>query len=189
MNEEMIVIQDGAPENLKDRLARETRCYDALEKLGIKYKRADHGAAHTMEDCVAVEKALGVKIPKNLLLCNRQMTDFYLLMLPSDKVFKTKDISAQLGTARLSFATHEFMEQFLDTEPGSLSILGLMNDKDSRVRLVIDEEVLGESLIGCHPCINTSTLAISRDDLLEKFVSSVGHTVTTVTLPDRSNEE
>lgn len=189
MSENIIKISEGAPLELSERLEREARCYPALDTLGIAYTRADHQAAHTMEDCLAVEEALGVKIPKNLLLCNRQQTNFYLLILPGDKVFKTKDISQQLGTARLSFASGEQMEKLLDIAPGALSILGLMNDKDNAVTLVIDRDVLEHSEIGCHPCVNTSTLRISRDDLLDKFVPSTAHSVTVVTLPTVTEEE
>ena len=184
-----IKVEHGAPSSQEGRADRELRCYLALDNLGISYERADHNAAHTMEDCLAVEEALGVKIPKNLLLCNRQQTDFYLLMLPGDKVFKTKDISQQLNTARLSFATEEHMVRFLDIYPGSLSVLGLVNDKDHNVRLVVDKDVLDCEYIGCHPCVNTSTLAIRTEDIINKFVSSVGHSVTVVTLPEHTDEE
>ena len=95
-----------------------------------------------MEACEEIDRTLEATICKNLLLCNRQETQFYLLMLPGDKVFKTKDLSAQIGSSRLSFAKAEYMEQYLDITPGSLSVLGLMNDKDRMVRLMIDENVL-----------------------------------------------
>ncbi len=166
---------NGRPANTADRLDKEIRVYDLLDELNISYGRIDHAAAMTMEDCAAVDEALDATICKNLLLCNRQCTQFYLLMMPGDKVFKTKDLSAQIGSSRLSFATGEYMEQYLDITPGSLSVLGLMNDKEDRVQLLIDEDVLKGEYFGCHPCINTSSLRIKTTDLLEVFLPYVNH--------------
>ena len=166
---------NGRPVNTADRLDKEIRVYDLLDKLNIPYDRIDHAAAMTMEDCAAVDAALDATICKNLLLCNRQCTQFYLLMMPGDKIFKTKDLSAQIGSSRLSFATGEYMEQFLDITPGSLSVLGLMNDKENRVQLLIDEDVLKGEYFGCHPCINTSSLCIKIADLLDVFLPYVCH--------------
>jgi len=172
----------GRPADCASRLDKELRVYDLLDKLGISYLQVDHEPAMTMEACAAADEALGTALCKNLLLCNRQCTDFYLLMLPGDKVFKTKDLSKQLGVSRLSFAGHEYMEQFLDITPGSLSVLGLMNDKEGRVRLVIDKDVLKDEFVGCHPCINTSSLRLRTADLLEKIIPAMDHEITVVDL-------
>ena len=145
-------------------------------------QRIDHEAAMTMEACEEIDRTLEATICKNLLLCNRQETQFYLLMLPGDKVFKTKDLSAQIGSSRLSFAKVEYMEQYLDITPGSLSVLGLMNDKDRMVRLLIDEDVLTGEYIGCHPCINTSSLRLRTKDLVEKIIPAMEHEPTIVKL-------
>ena len=176
-------LLEGRPENWADRLPKEIRVYDFLDTLGISYQRVDHQAAMTMEDCVEVDEILGATVCKNLLLCNRQCTEFYLLLLPGDKPFKTKVLSQQLGVSRLSFAGAEYMEEFLDITPGSLSVLGLMNDKQNRVRLLIDEDVLGGEYIGCHPCINTSSLRLKTADLQEKIIPAMGHAPTLVQLP------
>lgn len=176
-------LQNGRPANTDSRLEKEIRVYDLLDGLGIEYKRVDHPAAQTMEDCEKIEKVLGVEICKNLFLRNRQKTEFYLLMMPGSKPFKTKDITKQLGCARLSFAESEFMEEFLDITPGSVSVLGLMNDKENRVRLVIDKDILNGEYIGCHPCINTSSLCIKTEDIIEKFLPSVRHDHTVVEMP------
>ena len=173
----------GRPADCSGRLAKEIRCYDLLDKLGVDYQRIDHDEANTMELCRAIDVALGAPICKNLLLCNRQCTSFYLLLIPGDKVFKTKDLSAQIGSSRLSFAGGEYMEQFLDITPGSLSLLGLMNDKDMAVRLLIDEDVLKADYIGMHPCINTSSLRLKTADVMEKVIPAMGHAPTIVTLP------
>ena len=175
-------LVNGRPTDTQGRLDKEIRVYDFLDSLGVSYQRIDHEAAMTMEACEEIDRTLEATICKNLLLCNRQETQFYLLMLPGDKVFKTKNLSAQIGSSRLSFAKAEYMEKYLDITPGSLSVLGLMNDKDKMVRLLIDEEVLAGEYIGCHPCINTSSLRLRTKDLAEKIIPAMGHEPTIVKL-------
>ena len=178
-------LQKGRPENTDGRLDKEIRVYDFLDKLGIQYQRIDHEAAMTMEACEEIDRALGdnTTICKNLFLCNRQETDFYLLLMPGDKPFKTKDLSAQIHSARLSFAKPEYMEKYLDITPGSVSVLGLMNDSEKKVQLLIDEDVMKEPYFGCHPCINTSSLKFTTEDLMQKIIPALKHEPVTVTLP------
>ncbi len=164
------------------RLLKEMAVYELLDNLEIPYLRVDHEEAATVDDCHDVDEALGIHICKNLFLCNRQKTDFYLLMMPGLKKFKTKELSAQLGTARLSFAEAEYMEAFLNITPGSVSVMGLMNDKEHRVRLLIDQELLQDEFVGCHPCVNTASLKIRMKDIIEKFSPHVGHDDTAVEL-------
>ena len=168
-------LVQGRPTDCRNRLDKEVRVYDLLDKLEISYQRIDHEAAMTMEACAAIDQVLDATICKNLLLCNRQNTAFYLLMIPGDKVFKTKDLSRQIDSSRLSFAAPEYMEQYLDITPGSLSVLGLMNDKDGTVQLLIDEDLLHGDYIGCHPCINTSSLRLRTEDLMTKIIPAMGH--------------
>ena len=169
------VRYEGRPGNVPERLEKEQRCYALLDELKIPYARVDHEHADTIEACEAVEQVLGEKICKNLFLCNRQKTQFYLLMLEGEKVFKTKDLSRQLGVARLSFAASADMEKYLDITPGSASVLGLMNDIEGKVRLLIDEDVLTERYFGCHPCINTSSLKFTTEDLIGKVIPALKH--------------
>ncbi len=176
-------LQNGRPENAEGRLEKELRVYDLLDGLCIAYQRVDHAPADTMEVCAAIDASLQATICKNLLLCNRQQTDFYLLMMPGEKNFRTSVLSKEIGTARLSFASAAYMEQFLDITPGSVSVLGLMNDKENRVQLLIDEDVLKEAYFGCHPCINTSSLRIATRDLLETILPAVNHSPRMVKLP------
>ena len=178
-------FQKGRPENTDNRLDEGIRVYDFLDKLGIQYQRIDHEAAMTMEACEEIDHALGdnTTICKNLFLCNRQETDFYLLLMPGDKPFKTKDLSAQIHSARLSFAKPEYMEKYLDITPGSVSVLGLMNDSEKKVQLLIDEDVMKEPYFGCHPCINTSSLKFTTEDLMQKIIPALEHEPVTVTLP------
>ena len=175
-------LVNGRPTDTQGRLDTEISVYDFLDSLGVSYQRIDHEAAMTMEACEEIDRTLEATICKNLLLCNRQETQFYLLMLPGDKVFKTKNLSAQIGSSRLSFAKAEYMEKYLDITPGSLSVLGLMNDKDRMVRLLIDEDVLTGEYIGCHPCINTSSLRLRTKDLIEKIIPAMEHEPTIVKL-------
>ena len=139
----------------------------------------------TMEACEEIDRTLGddTAICKNLFLCNRQETNFYLLLMPGDKPFKTKDLSAQIGSARLSFAKPEYMEKYLDITPGSVSVLGLMNDHEKKVQLLIDEDVLKDPYFGCHPCINTSSLKFTTKDFIEKIIPALEHEPVIVNLP------
>ena len=175
-------LVQGRPGDCTGRLEKEVRVYDFLDGLGVPYQRIDHEAAMTMEACAAVDEVLEATICKNLLLCNRQNTVFYLLMIEGSKHFKTKDLSHQIGSSRLSFAAPEYMEEYLDITPGSLSILGLMNDRENHVQLLIDEDVLKGEYVGCHPCINTSSLRLRTEDLVQKIIPAMGHEPRLVTL-------
>ena len=176
-------LVEGRPLSNEGRLEKEIRTYDLLDELEVRYSRIDHEVAMTMEACAEIDEVLGATICKNLFLCNRQETQFYLLMMPGDKKFKTKDLSSQLGVARLSFAGEAYMEQFLDITPGSVSVMGLMNDTDNRVQLVIDEDVLLGNEIGCHPCINSTSIKMKTSDLMDKIIPAIKHEPVIVQLP------
>ena len=168
-------LLNGRPADEAGRLEKEIRVYDLLDSLGISYQRVDHEPAMTIEACQDIDKLMGTHMCKNLFLCNRQETAFYLLLMPGDKKFKTKELSSQINTARLSFANEAHMEELLDITPGSVSVMGLMNDKEHRVQLLIDEDVLGGEYIGCHPCINTSSIRLKTKDLVEKVIPAMNH--------------
>ena len=168
-------LLDGRPVNTAGRLPREVRTYDLLDSLGIEYKRTDHERTDTMEACNAVDKILGVVICKNLFLANRQRTRFYMLMIPENKVFRSSDISKQAGSSRLHFAESEYMEELIGCSPGSASVMGLINDTEHRVQLLVDDDVISSEYVGCHPCINTSSLRIRSEDIFNKFVRATGH--------------
>lgn len=178
-----LILQDGRPEDASGRTKKEIKVYDLLDELKIQYQRVDHEPADTMEACKAIDEVLyPAVICKNLFLCNTQKTSFYLLMIREDKKFKTKEISHQINSARLSFATPEDMEKLLDITPGSVSVMGLMNDTEKKVKLLVDEDILKEEYIGCHPCINTSSIRLKVKDVFETFLNTVGHKYTVVTL-------
>ena len=175
-------LYNGRPDSLEGRLERECRTYDFLDRLGIPYLRTDHEMANTMEACNEIDAVLGVLICKNLFLCNRQGTEFYLLLMPGDKKFKTRELSSQIQSSRLSFAGPADMLKYLDIEPGAVSVMGLMNDTGHAVRLLIDEDVLKGEYFGCHPCVCTSSLKMRTEDMLSKFLPATGHTYRTVHL-------
>lgn len=175
----------GRPRDITGRLEREVRVYDLLDQLGIEYERTDHAEANTMEACHEIDRVLDTIICKNLFLCNRQETQFYLLMMPGEKPFKTKNLSAQIHSARLSFGKPDYMEEFLHIRPGAVSIMGLMNDTENRVQLLIDRDVLESEMLGCHPCVSTSSLKLRTEDVLKKFLPAVHHEAIVVELPER----
>ncbi len=169
-------IQKGRPMDVENRSAKEIRTYNLLDSIKIEYDRIDHEAVETMAACQEIDALLvPAVVCKNLLLCNSQKNKFYLLMIAGDKRFDARKISDQIGSSRLSFAPQEYMEQFLDIRPGSVSIMGLMNDKENRVQLLVDEEILSYDYLGCHPCVNTTSLKIRTGDILEKFLHEVHH--------------
>lgn len=179
-------LEHGRPSDAAERQPREQRVYDLLERLGIDFWRVDHDAAHTMEDCAQADQLLGedTAICKNLFLRNSKGDQYFLLMLPGEKKFRAKDVAHQIGSTRLSFADEEKMEEYLDILPGSVSVMGLMNDHDDHVELLIDEDVLRLPYVGCHPCMSTTSMRLATKDLLEKFLPAVHHTPCRVVLED-----
>ncbi len=172
---EQLTLEHGRPADVHERTATERACYDLLDRLGIDYERIDHERTDTMEACAAVDEVLDAMICKNLFLCNRQQTAFYLLMMPADKPFKTKELSRQIDSARLSFADGAAMERLLGVTPGSVTVLGLMNDTEHRVTLLVDEDVLKGETVGCHPCVNTSSLKLKTADVFGVLTDAMQH--------------
>ena len=170
-----MTIYTTTPINLSSRTDMEQRSFALLEELNISYTYVDHEPALTMDDCAEIDKVLGVKMCKNLVLCNRQKTDYYLLLMPGDKVFKTKELSSQINSARLSFASGEAMEELLGVLPGSASVLGLIKDTEGKVQLLIDKDLLGKEYFGCHPCKNTSSIRFATEDLLNRVLPQLEH--------------
>lgn len=175
-------LENGRPETNEGREEKEIRVYDMLDELGVSYQRVDHEAAFTMEACENIDRVLQAPTCKNLFLCNRQKTKYYLLLIPGDKVFKTKELSKQIGSARLSFGSPEAMEEMLGVTPGSATIMGLMNDPEHKVQLLVDEDVLKEEEFGCHPCVNTSSLRLKTADVFGKVLEHFGHEMVKVHL-------
>jgi len=183
--ENMGIIKDttvyhGRPSD--KRIDKEEKAYDLLEKWGIEFERVDHDAANTIEECLEVDSLLEMEICKNLFLCNSSGTNYYLLLMPGNKKFRTAELSKQIGSSRLSFASYETLEKMLDLTPGSVTVMGLMNDPCNKVRLLIDSDVLKQEFFGCHPMINTSSLRFKTKDLVEKLLPAINHEFIEVTL-------
>lgn len=174
----------GRPDDCSKRLEKEVACYDMLDELGMEYFRIDHAVANTIKDCEAVEEYLDGQIYKNLFLCNRQKTNFYLLIMEGKKPFKTKDFSKLIGSSRLSFAGPEDLKKYLNLTPGSVTILGLMNDRENMVQLALDKPVAEGEFFCCHPCINSSSLRLKTEEVLHKFLPKVRHDPIVVDLPE-----
>lgn len=177
----------GRPADTSSRLEREVKVYDLLDELGIDYERVDHKEVNTMEACQSIDKILQITMCKNLFLCNRQKTQFYLLMMPGEKVFKTKELSKQIQSARLSFGDAEYMEEYLHIKPGAVSVMGLMNDVENHVQVLLDKPIIESEYVGCHPCVSTSSLKMRTRDIVEKFLPAVHHEPIIVDLPDGSD--
>ena len=183
----MLTIHKGNPHD-STRLPEEQACYALLDSLGIAYDRVDHEPLFTIEACAEVDHAFGTPICKNLFLMNSNRSAFYLLLMPGGKPFRTKDVSAQIGSTRLSFAPEEKMRELLHVTPGSVTVLGLQFDTGSRVQLLIDDDLAREPFFACHPCINTSSLRFSTSELLEKLLPAMRHTPRFVSLPPRAEK-
>lgn len=177
-----MILYKGRPEDVSGRKEKEIKVYDVLDSLGISYYRTDHEAVGTIADCLDVDKILGINICKNLFLCNRQKTAFYLLLMPGEKTLQTKELSKQIPTSRLSFASGEDMEKYLNVTPGSATIMGLIFDPENKVQLLVDEDVLQQEEFGCHPCVNTSSLKMKTEDVFGKYLEAVHHDYITVKL-------
>ena len=173
------VIYEGAPEK-GGRVEKEMKCYEVLQQLNIPFKRLDHEAVGTVDGCQEIERLLDMPIYKNLFLCNSKKDQYYLLTMPGHKVFKSSPIAKQIGSTRLSFGTPEVLEAYLNLTPGSVSLLGLIFDTEHKVKVLLDEAILQEAAIGCHPCMNTTSLKMSTHDLIDKFLSYTGHKPTFV---------
>lgn len=167
---------------MKERIKLELDCYDLLNKLHINFDSIDHEAIFDAEKLKIVREILQVEVCKNLFLCNHQETKFYLLIMPYDKPFKTKELSHQINSSRLSFATPANLEKYLKVSPGSVNLLSLMYDKDNNVKLLIDEDLLKREYLGLHPNINTTSLKIKTSDILEKVLPSINHSPNIVKL-------
>ncbi|MCD7904753.1 MAG: prolyl-tRNA synthetase associated domain-containing protein [Clostridiales bacterium] len=183
-----MTVYRGRPENTEGRLLKEIKAYNLLDSLGIDYVRIDHQPTATIEACFEVEKLLGTKICKNLFLTTANKTHFYLYFVQGDKKFKTAYVSKQAGCSRLSFAAEDYLEKFLDLTPGSVTVLGLMNDRENNVRLLIDEDILKQEYVGMHPCINTSSIKLKTEDLIKKLLPAMGHDYTVIKAV-KSNKE
>ncbi len=181
-------VFEGRPDSCEGRLEKEIAVYDFLDNLGVKYQRVDHEALMTIAACEEVDKSLEIEICKNLFMCNRQKTDFYLLLIPGNKAVQVKEISPQVPCSRLSFASGEHMEEYLNVTPGSATVMGLLFDPEQKVQLLVDEEIFDQEYFGCHPCINTSSVKMTTKDMFEKVLPAMNREYITVKLTDGNSK-
>ncbi len=169
-----------APEDKRSKIEMDT--FKTLKKLNIPFTRVDNDVAHTMEECVEIDKAMDVTVWKNIFLCNQKKSSFFLLVMPPDKELDTKILEEKIGVSKLSFATEDKMMEHLGSTPGSASIMGLMNDLDDYVQLLVDKEVAETEYYGCNVGVNTTHIKVPTKLLLEKFVPHTYHRVKIVEL-------
>ena len=162
---------------------RERPVYEALDALSIPYTRYEHGEARTMEALASFDTEHHCLHCKNLFLCNRQGTVFYLLLLVGEKKFRTAEVSKQLGVSRLSFATPEQLKSLLGLTPGEVTPMSLVNEKEPKVIVLLDRDILKEERLLVHPNVCTASIELTTADLL-KFLNSRGNRIEEVTLSD-----
>lgn len=168
----------GRPENKVSDIEEKT--YNFLSELGISFECIEHSPAETIAICHQIEEKLGARICKNLFLKNSAQTQYYLLLLDGDTKFESSTISKQIGSTRLSFASAEKLDEYLGLQPGSVSVLGLINDKEANVTLLIESKLLEDEFFCCHPCKNTSTLKFRTSDIVERIIPATNHNFTLI---------
>lgn len=155
--------------------ALETKTYEELTRLGIKFERVDNDPVEAMDECTEIAGKLGTEIRKTIVVCNRQKTQYYLVILPADKRFDSKRFAQMMQCARVSFASAEDMESILGVQPGSATVMSILNDTDNKVQVVVDKAVADEKWFGCNPGANTTHLKIKTNNLLNNFLPAEGH--------------
>ena len=166
-------IKDAAPAAFRTELQKSV--YETFEKLNIPFERVDTDEAVTMDDCVAINDKLDMKMVKTLFLCNRQQTDFYLFVTRGDKPFRSKDFSHALDIARVSFAPAELLLDMLQTPVGATTVLSMLVDTENRVKVVLDSEVVREEWYGCSDGTTTGYLKIRTTDIVHRFLDYTNH--------------
>lgn len=163
-----------------ERCALETKVYETLSKLSIPFELVDNDSVESMEECIEISEKLGAEIRKTIFLCNRKKTSFYMVILPANKSFNTKEHCKKMDVSRLSFASGDLMMQHLDVAPGTATIMSLINDPDEKVELFIDKEIANSEFFACNPGANTTHLKIKTKDLLNKLLPKIDHPATII---------
>ena len=147
-----------------------------LDELNIHYKLIDHPAVYTIDTMDELHLNKNGHIVKNLFLKNSNGKKHYLVVLKGDKKADLKSIKSQINSTALSFASEERLEKYLGLSKGAVTPLGIINDEEHLVNIVLDEDLKNEKIIGVHPNVNTATVFITFDDLL-KFINTFGNEV------------
>ncbi|MDD5824117.1 MAG: prolyl-tRNA synthetase associated domain-containing protein [Firmicutes bacterium] len=173
-------ITSAAPSD--ERCPLETKVYETLAELGIPFERVDNDSVEAMEECIEIQDKLGAEIRKTIVVCNRQKTDYYLVVLPADKRFDSKAFAKAMECSRLSFASGDDMVEKLGVAPGSATVMSILNDADGIVKVAIDKEVADEEWFACNPGANTTHIKIKTADLIDKVLPAQNHAATIVEL-------
>lgn len=145
---------------------------DKLKELNIEYKEVEHEPVFTIEDMDALGDVFeGAKICKNLFVRDQKGKRHFLIVVPEEKRVPLVDLATKIGSTKLSFASEERLMKYLNLKPGAVTPLAVVNDENSAVEVFFDEELKKEKVLGVHPCVNTSTILISQENL-EKYVKA-----------------
>jgi Ala-tRNA(Pro) deacylase len=155
-----------------------------LDQLQISYDKYDHPPVFTCDQAYAAIPDEPAVQTKNIFLRDKRGRRHLLLVTTCEKAVDIKRFAEQASADRLSFASPERLMKYLGVEPGSVTVLGLVNDAAHAVVLYVDADVWHTSRWRCHPLVNTATLVLSRSDI-EKFLASTGHTPRVLTLESR----
>lgn len=155
-----------------------------LTSLGIPFQRFDHVAVFTCEEAEKLPPMPGAHT-KNLFLTDKKGERFWLVAVGYEKRADLKGLGALLGVSGLRFGSPEKLKERLGVDPGSETLLGVMNDADHQVDVILDADLWKADAFQCHPLVNTATLSIPRDGL-ERFFAATGHTPRIIEVPERT---
>lgn len=158
--------------------------YTLLEGLSISYEKIDHPPVYTSEQARQLIPPRPAASAKNLFLKDKKGRNHYLLVFEDSKTLRFEHLAEQIGSSRLSLASLERLERHLGVDPGAVSLLALMNDRDQKVRLLVDRDLWEKEALQCHPLDNTATLVISMGDI-RRFLHFTGHSPRLVIIPSR----
>ena len=166
-------VYTTSPEKFKNEL--QEKVYKTLGKLFIKFERVETDEAITMEDCIEIDKKLNMKMVKTLFVTNRQKTNFYLFITCGNKRFDSKRFSSELNISRVSFADSSLMEEILNTKVGATTIFSVLIDKENKINVIIDKDVLNEEYYGCSDGTTTGYMKVKTEDIINKLLPYSNH--------------
>lgn len=167
-----------------ERLQTRKQVLQLLDENRIPYELHEHERAFTIDDCLQMSFIdENVTICKNIMLCNRQKTQFYLMLLKPRTPFRTAVVSKALGVSRLSFAPEEALEEKLHLTSGSVSPLGLMFDRDHEITLCYEPGICDTKQIAFHPCDNAATVIFTQEAFWKQVIPALGIHPVKVELP------
>ena len=170
-----LIVKQGRPEDFDKRPEKEQRVYEFLDELGIDYLYLDHQEEFSMGDAADADEAIGVVGAKNVFLRDKKRRNYFLILVNGTKRIDLKPISELTGIKKLTFCHEDDLDEVLGLTPGAVTPLGLLNDPEGRVQLIIDESLQDEELFAMHPCVNTVTIRMSNQDFMNTVIPAMGH--------------